>query len=90
MWPKYNSNLKKCFTKLTSISKLRIILLTNNYVSFLNKKMQMHCRPARKKAQFKPGLHMDTGYPVQAHILYIKLTFLNKILFYFKYLSIKY
>ena len=38
----------------------------------------MHCRPGRHKAQFKTGLHRDTGYPVQTPILYLKLTFLNK------------
>ena len=39
-WPKYKFDLKKCLTKVTSISKLHIILLEKYDIVIFNKKMQ--------------------------------------------------
>ena len=65
MWQKYKSSLNKCLTKITSISKLRIILLTNNYIFIKNAKC---AAVQRDKKHFKTGFNTDTGYPVQTPI----------------------
>ena len=85
MRPKYKYNFLKCLTKITSISKLRTILLTNSYIFlFYKKKCKLHCRPARQ-ITLQTGLPTDTGYPVQTPNLHIKFTFLNKKGNYFFY-----
>ena len=89
---KYKSNFKECLTKITCISKLLIILLTNNYIFLFLLKMQNALQASATKSISKPvytriqgtltlcktGLHTDTGYSVQTPNLHLILKFFNK------------
>ena len=78
MWPKHNSDLKKFLTKITSISKLRIILLTNKYIYLFLLKNAKCTAGERDRKHFKTGLYTDTGYPMQTPNLYLTLIFFHK------------
>ena len=72
----YKSDLKICFTSITSISKLRIILRNQIIIfSFLIQKYKMHCKPARQKAiqnRFTNGHRVPSA---NSQFIYLILTF---------------
>ena len=82
-WPKYKADLKRCLTKIISISKLRIILMTNIMFSFFNYKMQNALQ-----ASATESLRRTQGILCKFPIYIFILTFLNKKCNYYLFMKI--
>ena len=88
MWPKYKTNFKM-LTKITSISKLGIILLTNNYIFLFYLKMQNALQGSETESisiqvytRIQGTLYPCTGYPVRTPNFNLIIRFLIKVIFF--------
>ena len=76
MVPKYKSNFIECLTKITSISKLNVILLTNKYIYlFFIKKME---NASETESISKQAYTLIQGTLSHTQNLYLILPFLKK------------